>query len=177
MKINGLKSAGKTWNRSGNLSRVARSFGQFFPGITVTKCYEIVYVHMGPRVTNKQSFEGSSKILTKISFCECSIEEMLLLRSSFKGDCLLFRVIFFRLKQSLPLNWNVFSCPILNDVHATSASLFTFLNVTFFSSNCRNFAVECDWNSKIYQNVQNFVVFLKKNTGFSQKNLEWFEFC
>ena len=35
--------------------------------------------------------------------------------------------------------------------------LFTCLK--FFSTNCRKFAVECDWNTKISQNVQNLGFF------------------
>ena len=44
---------------------------------------------------------------------------------------------------------------------------------TFSSPNCSNFAIECDWISKIPQNVRNFGLF-KRLMFFSQKKLEFF---
>ena len=58
--------------------------------------------------------------------------------------------------------WRFFYPMFVNCVHATSASLFTLLNVKlFFWPNCSKFAVECDWNSKNSQNVQNLGFFWK----------------
>ena len=58
----------------------------------------------------------------------------------------------------------------------TSALLFTSEREFSFWLNCSNFAVECDWNSKISQNVQKFGVFFKKKQmGFSKKILNFFE--
>ena len=45
----------------------------------------------------------------------------------------------------------------------------------FFSSNCSKFAVECDWNRKISQNIQNFGFFVKKWMGFPKKVLIFFK--
>ena len=45
---------------------------------------------------------------------------------------------------------------------------------TFKVGKSSNFAVECDWNSKISQNVEIFGVFAKKNKWVFEKN---FEFC
>ena len=41
----------------------------------------------------------------------------------------------------------------------------------FFSPNCSKFAVECDWNSMISQNVQNLGFFWKKNRWVFRKKL------
>ena len=43
----------------------------------------------------------------------------------------------------------------------------------FFSKNCSRFAIECDWNSKIPQSVQNLGFFGKINVFFSKKNLKF----
>ena len=53
-----------------------------------------------------------------------------------------------------------------NCVYATSASLVTLLNVKLFPDQIveidqRKIAVECDWNSKNSQNVQNLGFFGK----------------
>ena len=50
--------------------------------------------------------------------------------------------------------------------------MFPLLNVKFFPPNYSKFAVECDWNNKISQNVQN-LGFLKID-GFFEKKLEFF---
>ena len=48
-------------------------------------------------------------------------------------------------------------------------------NLEFFEiAKDSKFAVECYWNSKISQNVQN-LVFVRKIDGFLQKNLEFFK--
>ena len=54
-----------------------------------------------------------------------------------------------------------------NFLHATSASLFTFLNVKFFRPNCST-GQECDWNNKISQNVQILTLY-RKNRLFFEK--------
>ena len=43
----------------------------------------------------------------------------------------------------------------------------------FFSSNCCEIAVKCDWNGKNSQNIQN-LVFLKKKVRFFRKKIEKF---
>ena len=51
----------------------------------------------------------------------------------------------------------------------TSAILFTSEREITFSPNCSKFVVECDWNRKNSQNVQNFGFFAKKKIGFFEK--------
>ena len=52
---------------------------------------------------------------------------------------------------------------------------FDFPNVNFFSPNCSKFAVQCDWNSMISQNVQNLAFFGKLYGVFRQKTLNFFK--
>ena len=47
---------------------------------------------------------------------------------------------------------------------------FMFLTVKFFSLNCSKVAVECDWDSKNSQNVQN-LGFFGKIDGFFRKKI------
>ena len=43
----------------------------------------------------------------------------------------------------------------------------------FFSPTCNKFAVECDWNNKIPQNVEFLGFFGKVDLFFSKKNLDF----
>ena len=52
-------------------------------------------------------------------------------------------------------------------VHATEREIV-------FRPNCSKFAVECDWNSRNSQNVQN-LGFFEKIDGFFEKNLIFFQ--
>ena len=68
-----------------------------------------------------------------------------------------------------------FSPMFANCVHASIGSLFTSEREIFFSPNCSRFAVECDWNSKISQNVQNLFFFFEKRWVFRKKSLNFFK--
>ena len=62
-------------------------------------------------------------------------------------------------------------CVFLPDVCQLRSHTFNdvrsrFWTWTFFLPNCCKFAVECDWNSKIFQNVQILFFFLWKNRCF-----------
>ena len=59
-------------------------------------------------------------------------------------------------------NWSFgrFLNPIFTNLTRAKTMLARYEH-EFFSSNCGNFAVECDWNSKISQNVQNLFFFQK----------------
>ena len=54
-----------------------------------------------------------------------------------------------------------------NCVHTKTMFVHVSEREIFFSLNCSKFTVQCDWNSKNSQNVQNL--------GFSEKNLEIFQ--
>ena len=112
------------------------------------------------------------------------ITAVILSQSSFKDEftCvnfsgineLLFCAIFKIWKQNLPLKWaisDVFIYPMFAYCVDTKT---TFVHVPereiFFSLNCSKFAVECDWNSKNSQNVQNLSLFGKIH-GFFRKKL------
>ena len=45
----------------------------------------------------------------------------------------------------------------------------------FFPPNCSKFAVECNWESKNSQNIQNLGFFWKNNVFFSKKTLKFFK--
>ena len=75
---------------------------------------------------------------------------------------LLFCAIFRIWKENLPLKCaicDVFFNRCLSIAFTLKRSSFTFLNMIFFLLNCSKFAVECDYNSKNSQNVQNWCFF------------------
>ena len=81
----------------------------------------------------------------------------------------IFKAIFFRTwKQVLPLQWNVF-LPNFRQLRSRQhLQLFTFQKLKLFPSNCSKITVECDWNSKIFQNFQKFS--FSKKMAFPIKN-------
>ena len=83
------------------------------------------------------------------------------LHGSFRKCALLFCAIFLTIwKQNHPLKWIVsfFFHPMsANCVHAENVSQ----RENFLYPNFSKFAVECDWNSKVSLNVQNFGLFLE----------------
>ena len=87
---------------------------------------------------------------------------------------LLFYAILLALwKQNHPVKWNVFLLRS-NCVHAKKDRPSRFWTWSF-SPNCNNFLVECDWNNKIFQNVQILFFFWKKRWIVLRRNPDFFK--
>ena len=71
--------------------------------------------------------------------------------------------------------WLFFYPMFANCVHTKTMFVHVSKRGLFFSLNCRKFTVECDWYSKISQNVQKLGVFGKIGGFFSKKNHEIFQ--
>ena len=62
-----------------------------------------------------------------------------------------------------------------NCVHAKTMFAHVSDRTKFFWANCSALALECDWNSKSSQNVENLGFFGKVDEFFSKKSLQIFE--
>ena len=72
--------------------------------------------------------------------------------------------------QREPLFYPMFA----NCVHDVRSRFWTWI---FFSPNRKKFAVECDWNSEISQNIQNLELFSKKRRVFRKWTWFFFQNC
>ena len=80
--------------------------------------------------------------------------------------CLLFRAPFYYMRAKSPTQMGAIFGPMsANCLHSLKTMFVHVSESEFHSANCSKFAVESDWNSQIFQSVQNF--------GFFWKNI-WF---
>ena len=99
---------------------------------------------------------------SRYSICKLSFTDIWLL--------LFCAILCIVCEQNLFLKWNVYFTQCM----PTAFPMCVLASERyFFPPNCCNFAVECDWNSDISQNVQNLEI-SGKIDGILQENLEFF---